>query len=41
MSDDHAQAYAICGGDPPDATPVLLLDEVAREARINAPWELA
>jgi len=25
----------------PDATPVLLLDEEAREARMNAPWEIA
>jgi putative SOS response-associated peptidase YedK len=25
----------------PDATPVLLLNEDAREKRMNAPWELA
>jgi putative SOS response-associated peptidase YedK len=25
----------------PDATPVLLLDESAREMWMNAPWELA
>jgi putative SOS response-associated peptidase YedK len=25
----------------PDATPVLLLDEGAREMWMNAPWELA